>query len=263
MTAALVGKRVVNTRATHQAEDLDELLRQRGAIPLPYPCIAIAPPEDTSTLDTALLELAGGAYTWMVLTSANTVRVLAQRLDTLGLSLPRQPALMIAAVGTSTADSARALLGLETNLIPAEFTAQALGNALDLSPGTRVFLPQSAAARPTLAELLRQSGASVTAVDAYRTVLGSGGVELPVLLARQEVDAIVFASSSSVQNFVVRLAAEGGKPGNIEGVCIACIGPRTAETAQDYGLVVSVIPAVHTLEGVLEGLESFYTERTA
>jgi uroporphyrinogen-III synthase len=126
-----------------------------------------------------------------------------------------------------------------------------------------VFLPQSAAARSTLAEELSKSGALVTAIDAYRTVLGSGGVNLPTLLAGREVDAIVFASSSSVQNFVVRLAAEGGKPGNLEGVCIACIGPRTAETAQEHGLVVSIVPAVHTLEGVIEGLERYYTERSA
>jgi uroporphyrinogen-III synthase len=258
MTGVLVGKRVVNTRAVHQAKDLDQLLRQHGAIPLPYPCIAIAPPEDTNALDTALRALAAGAYTWMVLTSANTVRVLAQRLDSLGLTLQKEPTVMIAAVGTATAESARALLGLEANLMPAEFTAQALGNTLDLEAGTRVFLPQSAAARSTLAEELSKSGARVTAIDAYRTVLGSGGVELPALLDRHEVDAIVFASSSGVQNFVVRLAAEGGKPSNLGGVCIACIGPRTAETAQEHGLVVTIVPAVHTLEGVIEGLTGYY-----
>lgn len=261
MTSALSGKRVVNTRAAHQAEDLDALLRERGAIPLPYPCIAIAPPEDINVLDTALQELAAGAYTWLVLTSANTVRALAQRLDLLGLSVRRQGALRVVAVGTSTAESAKVLLGLETNLIPAEFTAQALGNSLDVAPGTRVFLPQSAAADPILAETLRKSGARVTTVVAYRTVLGRGGVDVPRLLSRREVDAIVFASSSSVQNFHLRLEMEGGKRDHLEGVCIACIGPRTAETAQEHGLVVSVVPAVHTLEGVVEALEIYYSDQ--
>ncbi len=258
MTSALSGKRVVNTRAAHQAEDLDALLRERGAIPLPYPCIAIAPPADAAPLDTALQELIAGGYDWLILTSANTVRALAQRLNTLRLSVRSQPALLVAAVGASTAEAAKTVLGLEANLIPPEFTAKALGKALDSSPGKRVFLPQSAIAHPALAEALRESGAVVTAVDAYRTVVGSGGVDLPALLARRAVDAIVFASSSGVQNFLARLDAEGGRRGELEGLCIACIGPRTAETAREGGLVVSVVPAVHTLENVVASLEIYF-----
>ena len=40
----LAGKRIVNTRAAHQAAEFSALLRQHGAIPIEYPCIEIAPP---------------------------------------------------------------------------------------------------------------------------------------------------------------------------------------------------------------------------
>jgi uroporphyrinogen-III synthase len=46
--STLVGKRIVNTRAVHQAEALNTLLRARGALPLDYPCIAIVPSQDSA-----------------------------------------------------------------------------------------------------------------------------------------------------------------------------------------------------------------------
>ncbi|MCX7671089.1 MAG: uroporphyrinogen-III synthase, partial [Anaerolineae bacterium] len=92
----LQGKRIAVTRAAHQAGELDDLLRRRGAEPLPYPCIAIAPPADTGPLDAALRELAAGAFDWLVLTSRNAVDVLADRLAALGLSLPAAPRIALA-----------------------------------------------------------------------------------------------------------------------------------------------------------------------
>jgi uroporphyrinogen-III synthase len=43
-------------------------------------------------------------------------------------------------------------------------------------------------------------------------------------------------------------------------VCIACIGPSTAGEAQASGLRVSITPAEHTLDGLVAGLEAYYSE---
>ena len=72
------------TQAVHQAPELAGLLAARGAIPLLYPCIAIAPPADPAPLDATLRRAVGGEFDWLVFTSANTVLVLAQRLSALG-----------------------------------------------------------------------------------------------------------------------------------------------------------------------------------
>ncbi len=48
--SALRGKRIVNTRALHQAADFDALLTKYGAVPISYPCIVIEPPADTTQL---------------------------------------------------------------------------------------------------------------------------------------------------------------------------------------------------------------------
>ena len=174
----LASLKIVNTRAPHQAEELDRLLRARGATPLDYPCIDIAPPPDPSALDAALRAAAGGWFNWLVLTSANTVRAIAARLEELGLDLRDATGLRVAAVGPATAEAARAQLGLPGAIVPQEYVAESLAEVVTAAAGGRVFLPQADLARPVLAERLRAGGAQVTAVTAYRTVPGRGGVAL-------------------------------------------------------------------------------------
>ena len=87
MTGILTGKQIVNTRALHQAHALDELLCLQGAVPVAYPCVDIVPPDNSSQLDRALLDLAVGHYEWLILTSVNTVLALAERLSILDTPL--------------------------------------------------------------------------------------------------------------------------------------------------------------------------------
>src|SRR5262245_22252377 len=108
-------KRVVITRALHQAEEMAALLRERGAQPLLYPCIAITPPDDTRLLDTALKAVERGGFDWLVLTSANTVYALDERLKALGLNVGALANLRIAAIGRVTATAADNCLHLRVD----------------------------------------------------------------------------------------------------------------------------------------------------
>lgn len=252
-TQPLAGKRIVNTRAAHQAEAFDALLRQQGAMPISYPCIAIIPPEYTTELDAALRS----DFDLLVLTSTNTVLVMAQRLQALGLSFRGVSA---AAVGTATADAARESLGIEVLTIPVDYSADGLADVLPITKGTRILLPQSEIARATLRDKLSARGAHVIDVCAYRTVRGSGGVEIVPLLRDRQVDIVTFTSSSTVRHFVGRLEAEGGSINDLAGVTIACIGEVTRETADSLGMKVAVTPETHTLDGMIEGLVGYYGE---
>jgi len=78
--SSLEGAWVVNTRSPKQARELDVLLEERLAHPLPYPCIDIAPALDTAPLDTALRQAAAAAFDWLVFTSANAVEAVEARL---------------------------------------------------------------------------------------------------------------------------------------------------------------------------------------
>lgn len=257
MTQGLVDRRVVNTRAPHQAAALDEVLRAHGAVPLEYPCIEIVALEDNVEFDAALRELAGGDYAWLVLTSVNTVLAVARRLDALHLSLAGA-SFRTAAIGPATRDAARDQLGIETLVVPEKFVAESLGETLPVRRGERVLLPESEIARPTLANMLRARGAFVTVVMAYRTAQGHGGDDVPRLLAQGSIDAVTFTSASTVVNFLERVGREGGSVPHALGVCAACIGPITADVARKHGFTNIVVPDEYTLAGMTEALEGFF-----
>lgn len=254
----LFGQRIVVTRAPHQAAEMADLLRRYGAEPLFYPCIDIASPADGAQLDAALNKAAKGTFDWLVVTSANTVAILAQRLAGLHLSLEKLP---VAAVGPQTAQAVEDKLGLEVQIVAEKHMAEGLAAALPSVRGLRIFLPQSEIARPVLADSLREAGAQVTTVDAYRTVIGQGGDAVPEMLARGQVEAITFTSSSTVRNFLKRLVEEGGRRQDLQGVCLAGIGPITAKTMKENGLPMAVVPREYTLPALVDALESYFLDR--
>ena len=242
-----MNKTIVNTRATHQAKALDALILKYGATPLAYPCIDIIPPADSSELDQGIRDLIAGKFDWLVLTSANTVYSLAQRLSALGLRLPST--FKTAVIGTATAEAAQTMLGLHIDLIPAEQVAESLAVALLDQSARRVFLPESAIARPTLAQALPD----VHTVTAYETVCGSGGI----IFKDQPVDVVTFTSSSTVTCFIQRLEAEGTSPLSAD-VCVACIGQKTANTAREHGLSVTITPQEYTLDAMMAAISQYF-----
>lgn len=254
--AGLAGIRVVVTRAPHQAAELADLLRRAGAAPVLYPCLAIKPPEDTQPLDSVLKSAFFGRYDRLVLTSANTVLILAQRLAALDLHWRGLPAV---AVGPKTAAAAETMLGVNVTLVAKKHVAESLAEEMSPIAGERLLLPQSAIARSVLADRLRAAGAHVTVIEAYRTCLGQGGDPVPALLADKMIEAITFTSSSTVTNFLKRLEKEGGERRHLTGVCLAAIGPVTADTMAEAGLPVDVMPADYTLDGLVNALVKTFT----
>ena len=259
--APLAGRRIVNTRALRDAAALDALLIAHGAVPLSYPCIAIAPPADLAPLDQALTGLAAGAYPWLVLTSANAVEALAGRITALRLELPVDQ--RVAVVGPGTAGAFRDLIGRGASFVPSGYSAEHLGAELPITPGERIIVPGSARSRPTLATALRARGAEVDVVASYTTVRGEGGIHLLSELERGTVDAVLFTSSSTVRFCLERLASEGGTVADLAPVAIGCIGTETAATARELGLTVGVVPAEQTLPGLVTALDEHVRQGAA
>jgi uroporphyrinogen-III synthase len=260
-TSPLHGKAIVNTRAIHQAGELDALLLAHGAHPISYPCLKITPPADPAPLDTAIEQAVQGRFDWLVLTSANTVYALAERLSVLGYSrraLAQQAGLRVAAVGEKTAQYASETLGLKNHLVPDKFIAQDLAHALqeqtDLMQA-RVWLPQSAIAESNLAQILSTAGAQISAMPAYETHIGQGGVDIVPLFS--QLTAISFTSGSTVRNFLHRFSAEGGTFDQLKHLIVVCIGPSTAKVATDEGFHVHVAPTEHTLAGMVSALADY------
>lgn len=259
MHSSLQGKQVVVTRATTQAGTFFNLLETRGAWPLAYPCIQIAPPANPEALDDALLELANGAYSGLILTSVNTVFALEQRMTILGLDKTIFQNIWIAAIGPVTAEAAQDKLGQKVKIVPDEYVAERLADSIQPLPGERILLPRAEFARDILIKSLEQAGAQLNVVTAYRTQQASGGVHLPSLVENHQVDAITLTSSSIARYFVCRFTSEGGRLESLKTVCVACIGPVTAETAVTHGLDVQIVANPYTIPGLLNALESYFS----
>jgi uroporphyrinogen III methyltransferase/synthase len=255
----LTGRKIVVTRPPHQAIEFESLLVENGAQAVLYPCIDIVLPEELAQLDAALEDAADGQFDWLIFTSANTVRIIAQRLESLNMTLAD---VRNAVIGPKTAEVVEKLLGLSVDMVAQNYTAEGLARALQPVAGLSFLLPQSEIARPVLAQALRDHGAEVMTIVAYRTVLGQGGADVPGLLAGEEIDAITFSSSSTARNFLTRLENEGGSRRHLDGVCLAAIGPITAATMASLDLPVTLTPEEFTLPSLVSALDAYFRSQT-
>jgi hydroxymethylbilane synthase len=236
----LTGARVVVTRPRQQAGPLLAALAACGAIPLLLPTIRTVPAADMDALDAALVAAGQGAFDWVAFTSANAVSAVARRMADLDMQPDHLAGVRVAAIGPATAAAATEA-GFAVALIPVTATAEALAAALceTLRPGDRVLHPRSAIGRDALPEALRRVGVAVTAISAYRTH-PEPDVDSAVLaqIKRGEIDAIHFASPSSVRNFVALLGPDRDAIADVPAVCA---GPVTARAARDEGFSRVVI----------------------
>ena len=247
MAQPLIGKRVAITRAREQAEELAAKLRALGAVPVNWPLIAFGPPADDRPLRGAIARCA--QYDWIVFTSANGVRAFGERLESRVLRMPR-----IAAVGKQTAEALRHF-ALHASAVPGEFLGDRIAAVLGDVRGRRILLVRPENAPVELPASLRARGALVEEVSAYRTAPAAAGEPLRL----NEVDAITLASGSAAKQLAVRLAGQVVP----EHVCMACIGPSTADVAQAAGLPVTLVAPVHTLDGLVAALAQYFTQEAA
>jgi len=230
----LAGRRVLVTRAAHQAGKLSDGLRALGAEPVEVPVLEMQPPESFAPLDQALRQL--DSYHWLILTSANTVRALAERAAALRLPLATSASLKVAAIGEATAVAARRA-SLPVTLIPETYVAESLVESLaGQAAGQRILLARAAVARDVIPDALRAAGAQVDVVDAYRNAVPESA---PVQLRRalqQGIDAATFTSSSSVTHLAA-VARQAGIKFPFAGVAAVSIGPITSATLREAGWV--------------------------
>jgi uroporphyrinogen III methyltransferase / synthase len=249
----LDGRTIVVTRAATQAARFVELLEAAGARVLQAPTIVIEAPESWAPLDAALDAI--DTFTWVVFTSVNGVAMVDRRLAVRGLAWTALGAVRVAAIGPATAD-ALGEHGVRVDVVPGEYRAEALAARLRsvVGSGDRVLLARAARTRDVLPRDLKRFGADVVEVPAYRTRRAEdGAARLRQALANGVVDAVTFTSSSTARNFA-ELFGEDERARLLRGVTVASIGPVTAATAAEYGLITEVMPAEYTIRALARAL---------
>ncbi|MDQ3315819.1 MAG: uroporphyrinogen-III C-methyltransferase [Actinomycetota bacterium] len=254
----LFGRRVVVTRARAQAGELSAELEGLGAEVREFPTIEVRPPADFGPLDGAILGL--DSFDWLVFTSVNGVEAFMERLRYHGRDLRAiSRGAKVAAIGPATAEALEAV-GLMVDVVPGEFRAEALIEAIkeDEIAGKRVLIPRAKVAREILPQKLREAGAEVVVPPAYETVSSAEGRDV---LAREleagTIDCVTFTASSTVDNFVTAFGPdESGRL--LSGTQVACIGPITAGTARGHGLRVDAEAAEYTIPGLIEAVVNLF-----
>jgi uroporphyrinogen III methyltransferase/synthase len=237
---------------------MSERLRMHGAIPEEVPTIAVEPPRSPAQMERAVKGLVDGRYQWVVFTSTNAVRAVWEKFAEFGLDARAFSGVKIACVGAATAARVREF-GINPELVPmeteiTEISSEGLLQIFPphddvLDPVDRVLLPRADIATETLAAGLRERGWEIDDVTAYRTVRAAP----PPAPIREAIktggfDAVCFTSSSTVRNLV----GIAGKPH--ARTLVACIGPKTAETAREFGLRVDVQPEEAQVPALVDAL---------
>ena len=253
----LHGRRIVITRARSQAEAFARALEELGGQVVEFPTIEILPPESYEPLDRAIQTIEG--YDWIIFTSANGVNHFFSRWRALQRDIRVLEAIKIAAIGPETARQVQAI-GARVELVPREYRAEAI--LQELRPGElrgkKIVLPRAAEARDILPRTLREWGAEVDVVEAYRTIPAKNDISrLHQELLQGEIDVITFTSSSTVKNFSGLFSGEDMK-GLLSSSAVACIGPITKKKAEEAGIRVDVVAQEYTIPGLTRAIVEYF-----
>ncbi len=258
----LAGKRIVLTRAAEDSAEVACALETLGAEIMLMPTVAFAPPEDWQKLDEQLRHL--DRFDAILFLSKNAVRYIFDRCAQLGIKceVVGSSNRFIAAVGLATAEALKEK-GVRVDYVAQNRTGESLVRELRASlAGRRVLLPRSDRGDDRVPNALREIGANVTEVIAYRTA--APAVLDPAILGRirgGEVDAVVFASPSAFHNFrdsigaprVVQISAR---------IQFVAIGPTTARAIRESGSRVGIEAEETSAAGLAAALAKHYQQKS-
>ena len=237
-STSAAGPVVLVPRGGTWGQRVADLLHGWGAQPWVLPMIHTVP-ADSPELAAAQADLDAGRYDWVAITSAAAVPALPATADA-----------RIAAVGPATATALREA-GYAVEEVPPgpDYSADAM--LAHWHPTGRVLLLHSDLAGPTLADGLRDAGAEVHEVVAYRTVTTQLAVGEAADLRAGHAGAALVTSGSVART----LASARIAPTTL----IACLGPRTAAVARECGLEVALTAPHQQIEALVEALHQLYS----
>ena len=223
--------RVVVTRPHDASDDLIDRLERLGLEVVHVPAIEIGPPRSYQVLDRLVADPAQAD--WLLFTSRNAVRYFVQRSRRLRRARAVPDGVKVAVVGPATR-AACDRAGIDVDLESTGRTGHDLAQETmaRAEPGAAVVVVQAEGGRPDATELLTMAGFQARSVAAYRT----RNAKVPPAVAQSikdgEVDALAFASPSSVVSFAIALGGLGKAPASVR---IAVIGQTTADACRRAG----------------------------
>ncbi|MBN4054695.1 uroporphyrinogen-III C-methyltransferase [Nitrospira defluvii] len=256
----LFGKRILVTRAREQAAEFLDLLTAYGAEAISFPTLQIVPPTEWDGVDAAIDQIA--QYDCLIFTSVNGVTFFRKRLELLRKDLRSLNGISLCAIGPRTAKAIEDW-GMQVSLCPEEFKAEGLLKALGTRGirGKRFLIPRAKEAREILPEEIKRLGGEVDVVSVYQAIRPDyGPEEIETLQDRGQIDMLTFASSSTLRNFI-EIFGKKGIQNTFKESAIACIGPITAQTAEEHGLRVDIMPGEYTFSALADKIVDYFIKK--
>jgi uroporphyrinogen III methyltransferase/synthase len=250
----LFGKKILVTVPSEDKVRLSKMLEEQGASCIELPVVRIEPLSDYSTLEQTIKEIE--KFHWLIFTSGNGVRFFKERLEFLKKDVRILKGIKVAAIGPKTKLAVEEL-GLKIDIEPKEFCQEGLIKAfkkIDLK-GKAMLIVRALEARDVLPQDLKNMGAYVTVISAYKTAIEKRRGDSAKIL--DKLDLVTFTSSSCVQGFF-RVFSKKLISKKRNKFRIASIGPITTQTAGRLGLKVDIEAANYTLEGLVEAIVEYY-----
>ncbi|OGI24384.1 MAG: uroporphyrinogen-III C-methyltransferase [Candidatus Melainabacteria bacterium RIFOXYA12_FULL_32_12] len=243
----LFGRKILVTRARHQASALVKKIEEAGGRAIEFPTIEIQSNDNDSQLKQMFDSL--NNYQWVIFTSVNGVEIFFEKLKSNDKDIRTIGQAKLCAIGEATRQALENYY-LKVDFTPHEYVAEALVEGLKerIKAGDKVLIPRADVAREILPDQLKEMCAVVDVVPLYKTVLPNRSAEeLKDIL--DKVDTITFASSSTVTNFIQILGRENLHL--LDNKEIACIGPITLDTARENGLKSIKMAKKYTIDGLV------------
>ncbi len=251
----LYGRRVAVTRTRERAAELVGLLQEQGADVLEFPTVEIEAPDPGAPL-APLSE-----YDWVVLASVNGVDALFDRMAASGQDARDLHGVKLCCL-SAKATEALGDRSLRVDVVPERYETDCVVQRLDEHDrasnsggisGKRILMPRADIGRASLPKALRERGAVVDELQAYKTVLPGGMEALAEELMRYEPHCVTFGSAVSVRNFCEILGAV-----RVEELAkrarFAAIGPIAAKAATELGISVDIVPEVHRVPDLVDAI---------
>lgn len=249
---SLAGIGVLVTRPEAQAEHLCGLLEAAGARPIRFPVLEILDPADAGPVLEAVDRL--DTYDIAIFISPNAV---SKTMNFLKARREWPPGVQVAAVGRASAKALQGF-GVTVDIVPPRrFDSEALlaEPALQDVAGRRIVIFRGDGGREFLGDTLRQRGAEVDYVEAYRRGVPNADTgKLMKHWARGEIDVVTVTSSEALRNLYDMV----GKLGQqwIRRTPLVVLSERTAELARELGFRETPVVAEEASdEGLLAAVQ--------
>ncbi len=258
----LLGKRVLVTRAEEQAEALSRKLEEFGAETVKMPLIRIEPIESERPMEEAIDKILTQGYDWVVFTSVHGVRTFFERIQKRNIEPSMLASVKFAVIGPATGEELEKH-GFKPRAMPERYTNEGLAEMFEgmlkereQNRPMRFLLWRALGAREILAKRLRELGAIVDEVHAYRTVPNPLTDEQICELIKKPVHFITFTSPSTVRAFFEILGSERAKQ-ILDNAVVAAIGPVTEQACKEFGVMPEIVAEVHTVDGLVNAIVSW------